>query len=85
MGLHDFHAWGISWEKDTVRLGSMELNTVECYEAYDPATCCLFAGSTAFKLARTTIRSLSTRSLLSSPVEKQLLPGNTDWGFGRVV
>lgn len=33
LATHDFHVWSISWEKNTVRLGSVELNTDECYEA----------------------------------------------------
>lgn len=31
-----FHV-GFYWELDTVHLGTLELNTMECFEAYDPA------------------------------------------------
>jgi len=27
LATYDFHVWSISWEKNTVRLGSVELNT----------------------------------------------------------
>jgi hypothetical protein len=57
-------------ELDTVRLGSMELNTVECYEAYDPATCCLFAGSTAFKLAWTILWQIYDKVLGSCDLKE---------------
>lgn len=86
LATHNFHVWDISWNKDTVQLGSIKLNTNKCYKAqiipqrFNSQDYFLFIVHTSPNHSFSLVQNTDFTIQSSSPIiKRKMVVGNIDW------